>query len=128
VLCGFTPASSALLSLDGQAGGTEAADGKGCITLTVTFDSGGQSTIVQTSARVATTCGLGSIVAAGRSPSGVPVGQTDGFRVLCPGVGAPAHHVFLDYLVRWLLAMVVILGLGVVAVLVNRRRQVTLEP
>jgi hypothetical protein len=127
VVCGFAPASRVLLILDGRAGGTEATDRTGCATITVSFASTTQSRITQTSAEVTTSCGLGSLVAAGRGPSGVPVGQTYGFRILCPAARASGFDVFTDRLARWLIAFSVLVIMGGAAIIMNRRRQVILE-
>lgn len=124
--CGFAPFSSAALLLDGKPGGAETTDGNGCATATITISSASQSRIAQTGIPVATTCGSGSLVAAGHNPASVPVGQAVSFGVVCPARGAP---IFTGVqFVRWLLAALVLLAAAFTLIIANDRRRLRLKP
>src|SRR5947209_6205611 len=59
--CGFAPASSVSLVLDGQPGGSERTDGNGCSTATVSIDSARQVTVRETGLPVTAGCGRSSV-------------------------------------------------------------------
>ena len=114
---GFTPGSVASIVLDNQAAGTKVVDARGCIDTTHQILSGPRDNVDDV---VAANCGSNQLVATQNGHQGLIT-----FRINCVAAAAAAGRVAFTgaNVLRWGLAALALIGVGVLLVLGARRRR-----
>jgi hypothetical protein len=119
---GFSPGSSTTLLVDGQAAGSVTVGANGVASVSIKVLSA--TTALVNGVSIPITCGANSVTFTGTSPTGAALTQTISFSVNCAvsaGIVFTGANVF-----KWLLAALVLLALGALFLIAERRRSRTI--
>jgi hypothetical protein len=120
--CGYRAGSTVNVSIDGQAATTTIAKATGCGRISIKPVS--STNAVVSGIDPAITCGANNAVFTGVSSAGASISQTVGFSINC---AVSAGIVFTGANIsKWLLAALVLLALGALILLAERRRSRTI--
>lgn len=80
-VCGFQPGASVNMSVDGQTGPTQTANGNGCVPVTIKVLDNSHVQVQGVTFNAA--CGPNSVILTGPNTAGSTVSQTDSFSISC---------------------------------------------